>query len=306
MSLLGIFQAAAAITAVLSIVTLLSIDNFGVQLFTHFRLQYLAILLLYLALYPLLQSPLLIGVLAVAVVANAFLVLPWYFGKEQPPANAKLKLMHANVLSRNTNYEKLLKLVEAEHPDLIVLQEVTPLWEQELRKLQTDYPFGQVEARRGNFGIALLSRLPLTSTTVTETRPLAYPTIVADVSIGEQSLRLVTTHPTIPVNGQLYLARNEQLTTLPRLLESDSEARILVGDLNATMWDMKYRNLEGATGLRNARKGFGVVPTWPTYLPFARIPIDHVLVSDAVNVHDIKSGPSIGSDHFPLIVTMSL
>ena len=305
-SLPGIVQAAAFVTAVFSILTLLPVDNFGIQLFTHFRLQYLVLSLLFLVAYRLLRSPWIIGAVTASAVISAFCVLPWYFGSQGTAGATELKLLHANVLSHNTQYEKLLKLVEDEQPDIIVLQEVSPQWAAALQPMKATYPYGQIEAREGNFGIALLSRFPLGESVTIESPPLAFPTIVADVLIDERSVHLVTTHPMIPAGRHLYSARNEQLDTLPKLLESDSDASLLVGDLNAGMWDYHYRKLEDSTGLRNARKGFGVVPTWPTFMPFAMIPIDHVLVSDAISVQSIHSGSRIGSDHLPLIVTMSL
>lgn len=305
-SLLGLMQAAAVITVVFSVVTLLAIDHFGIQLFTHFRLQYLIVSILFLLLYRWLQSPWLIGAVAITVVINAVLVLPWYFGKQDSSDGTELKLLHVNVLSHNTEHDRLTELVETEQPDVIVLQEVSPQWVAALKTLQVNYPFGKVEAREGNFGIALLSRLPLTSITAIDSPPLTYPSLVADAVVGGRTLRIVTSHPTIPLGSNLFGARNEQLDSVPSLFGSGTDASLFVGDLNASLWDIHYRSFERVTGLRSARKGFGIVPTWPTYMPFAMIPIDHVLVSDAINVRDVHSGSRIGSDHLPLVVTISL
>ena len=305
-SIVGLLEATAVITVLFSVITLLPVDYHGIQLFSHFRLQYLVVSLLLLLLAKWLQNPWIIGALGIAVVVNAAYVLPWYFGSHESSGNVELKVLHANVLSGNTEYGRLFTLIDDESPDIIVLQEISPAWAAELQSLQVAYPYSQIEARDGNFGIALLSRLPLTSSRVVTSPPLNYPTIVADVSIDERSLHVVTTHPMIPLGRTFYDARNEQLATLPALLNSESDARLLVGDLNASMWELTFRSLEQASGLRNARAGFGVVPTWPTFMPFAMIPIDHVLVSDAISVKEFKSGTRIGSDHLPLVLTLSL
>ncbi len=39
----GLLEAAAVVTVVFSVGTLLPIDHFAIQLFTHFRLQYLVV-----------------------------------------------------------------------------------------------------------------------------------------------------------------------------------------------------------------------------------------------------------------------
>lgn len=305
-TLTGLLQAAAVVTVAFSVGTLLPIDHFAIQLFTHFRLQYVVVSLSLLLLFKYLRSPWLIGALAASLVLNAIVVLPWYVGEDETSGGVELKLLHANVLSSNTEYDRLISLLDTEAPDLVMLQEVSPDWLVALDELRADYPYSYAEAREGNFGIALFSRVPLKSVSHFDSPPFGYPTIVASLDIDGQVLHFIGTHPMIPVRGTFYDARNEQLAGVARLLGKQAEPKILVGDLNLSQWDVNYKHLEQQGGVRNARKGFGILPTWPVFMPFAMIPIDHVLVSETISVTGFYSGPRIGSDHLPLIVTFSL
>ncbi len=302
-------QAAAALTVAFSLVTLLPFDHHAHQLFTHFRLQYLAVSVLLLTVFAFLRSPAYAAGLVISVLANAFVVTPWYLDDATGAGEWELKLLSANVLATNVEHDRLLALIGEEQPDLVFLQEVSPQWEVAISALHADYPHRYVEAREGKFGIALLSRLPLAKVGHVDSAPLGFPTLHGEIVAGDRGIRFVSAHPMIPLGADNYAARNEQLREIAKLLgsaASENGPTILVGDLNATMWEKNYRELEAATGLRNARQGRGVLPTWPTFMPFAMIPIDHVLVSNDIGVKEIMTGPRIGSDHLPLVVTLGL
>ena len=306
MTLRGLLQAAAVVTIAFSVVTLLPIDHFALQLFTHFRLQYFGGALLLLALLAWLREWRYVAALLAVTLINANFVLPWYFGERPATSGTQVRLLLANVLSSNDDHQALLRLIEAEQPDVLVLVEVSRPWAKSLERLDTDYPEQVVEVRDGSFGIGLFSRLPLLSAAAIDSAPLGFPTILATLHIGDESLQLIATHPMIPLSETNYDARNRQLDDIATLLQPLSGPKILVGDLNTSMWDTNYRSLENKTWLRNVRRGFGVLPTWPTFMPFAMIPIDHVLVSPEIGVQDVRIGARIGSDHLPLIVTITL
>ncbi len=305
-SLAGLMRAAGALTVVFSLVTLLSTNHFAVQLFTHFRLQYFVVSVLLVIVFAVMRD----RRYAITLFATAFIngnhVLPWYMDTPEAVVGRELKLVYANVLSHNTEHERLLEFVEAERPDLLVLQEVTPAWAEALKQAVVDYPHSIVEPRDGNFGIALYSKYPIISGATVESEPYGYPTIVSTLDVRGMELQVTSTHPMIPVSRSYFEDRNRQLGGIARILARNNSPQILVGDLNASMWDYNYRLLEARSGLRNARRGFGVTPTWPTFLPVAMIPIDHVLVSDEIGVQDIRTGRRIGSDHLPLVVTLRL
>lgn len=304
----GLLQAAAVVTAVCSLLPLLPVDHFAAQIFVHFRLQYLVASVFLLVVLAALRQPKHAIAMLVAGALNASFVLPCYFSEPavRDLTGTPLKLMLANLLASNGQHERLFDLVEAEQPDLVVLLEVSPHWEAPLRQLDESYPYSVVEPREHQFGIALYSKRPLTSAVSVDSEPLGHPTLLATVDVDGRSVRLVGTHPVIPLGARNYEARNEQLEDVATLLQKTGGPRILVADMNATMWDSHYAALENRTWMRNVRRGFGVVPTWPTFLPFAMIPIDHVLVSEEFGVLDVHVGTRIGSDHFPLVVTLSL
>jgi len=305
-SIVGLLQIAAILTVVFSLLTGLDIPHRNIELFSHFRLQYLVVSVLLLLVFAFLQSYVYIISLGVAVIFNAALVLPIYFSDASAAEGSPLKLIHANVLSSNTEYERLLEFVAAEDPDMIFLQEVTANWVDGTASLLEDYPYTYAQPRAGNFGISVLSKIPFDSIRHVESPPLNYPTILATISIGDEQISMISSHPTIPVSGRLYEARNEQLASLAKIVDQASGPVILLGDFNSSIWCTQFKQLEKSTDLKNVRRGFGVMPTWPTYLPFAMIPIDHALVSKSITVSEVRTGKNIGSDHLPLIVTVIL
>ena len=304
-SLRGLLEAAAGLTLVVSAAVSFDVEHAWWQLFTHFRLQYLGTSLALVALLLLLRHRRAAFLALLAAGINAGYVLPWYVG-DADVGGQPFKLVQANVLSSNENHEALIALVDSENPDVVVLEEVTAEWAEAVATLANDYPYRYVIPRSDNFGIALLSRAPFVNVRHFASPPLGHPTIQARIDWHGKYIDLIASHPTVPVNPVVYAARNRQFENLAALVAESEGPVVLVGDLNATPWDRHYRRLEETTGLRNARRGFGIVPTWPTFLPLAMIPIDHVLVSADIGVRALTAGPDIGSDHLPLVVTLAL
>ena len=307
MTVIELLKAAAVLTVVFSLLTALDLPQHLIELFSHFRLQYFVASVLLFLVFALLQQYAYAGALLLTVLLNGMFIISWYLPLDDEGGGPEtLKLLHANVLSSNDKHQRLIDLVAAEDPDMIFLQEVTDDWVSGLRPLQTDYPYFYTEARSGNFGIAVYSKIRLDSVSHVDSPPLAYPTITATATIGKQNLTLISSHPTIPLGKRLYSARNQQLDSVLELVEAAEWPVVFLGDLNATVWDPQFKKFVSSSGLSNARHGFGLLATWPTYLPFAMIPIDHVLVSEGIGVTQMKTGRSMGSDHLPLIVTLSL
>ncbi len=301
----GLLEVAAIGTLLLSAVTMWDTGQHFVELFSHFRLQYFAVAVILLFVFAVWRAPFYAVCALISVAINASFVLPWYGAAQAAPGGMQMKFVYANLLSTNDDHDRLLKLIEVERPDLIFLQEFSPQWQVTMERLKASYPAAYARPREDNFGIAMFSRVPLTAVSHVDSPPLGYPTLIATTSVNGAELTMISSHPMIPVGRDNFAARNAQIQSLAELVNTIDGPVMLLGDLNATIWDRYYRQLEADTGLRNARRGFGILPTWPTFMPLGLIPIDHVLVSEEISVVEARTGPRIGSDHLPLIVTVT-
>lgn len=305
-TVVGLLQAVAVVTVLFSVVTVFHHAHYNIELFSHFRLQYLAVSIILCVVFALLRNQMYSFALLIAAVLNAGFVVPWYFDDYQVVGDSSIKLLHANVYSGNDQYSRLLELVDDEQPDIIFLQEVSPPWLRATRPLQNDYPFFYAEPRLDNFGIAVFSRMAFDSVLHIDSPPLGFPTIVATLTVDGKALTLINTHSMVPFGRANVEARNEQLQSVANIVKQAAGSVILTGDFNATVWTRAYQALEAETGLRNTRKGIGILPTWPTLLPFAMIAIDHAMVSEDIEVIETRTGRRIGSDHLPLIISVAL
>jgi len=307
-SLVGLLHAAAIVTVLFSLATFADFLHRYLELFSHFRLQYLGAALLLGLIFIALRSRAWASLMLVITAINVWPVAKWYVAETEPHVVAKtqIELLYANVYSGNSNTRPLLDLIQAEQPDMVFLHEVTDRWVTAMDELQSSYPHRYSIPRNDNFGVAIYAREPLLNVDVIESPPYGFPSLIVRQSLGGQVVTFVTTHPIPPLGKSGFNARNEQLNSIAEVIAAIAAPKVLIGDLNTTMWAHQYRRLEKNTGLVNARNGIGIIPTWPRQLPFAMIPIDHCLVSDDFAVQNIRSGPDIDSDHLPLIVELAL
>lgn len=218
--------------------------------------------------------------------------------------------MTFNVLTSNANSVGVIKTIQANGPDYVILMEVDASWESALKPLLGDYPHSRFESRQDNFGIAFLSKNPWSSIEVLNPKEQGLPALeirfdeVKLASGYRGALKILGVHPIPPMNHEHWEERNEYLETVLRRISSD-EATIVSGDFNLSPWSAVYQKLTSQASLRDAALGFGIQPTW-AWPPFPEwisgVKLDLTLVSDQVAVADHRVGSRTGSDHRPVIV----
>ncbi len=306
----GLFHLISLLTIFLSLISAISSQNHYMDLISHLKqpLFFSALIFGLLSLWY--QRWLLLSGLSAALIVNTCFLLPWYLDRSQSVNQSTdqtetVKIFHANLLSSNSNDQALLNQIDSEKPDLLLLQEVSPEWEKALRPLTKAYPHFKIHSRPDNFGIAILSRLPLETLDERDWGKVGVPSFLVRFRVQSIPVHLAYTHPLPPINKEYYRLRNIQLDAMLKEVSDIATPIIVAGDLNLSMWSSYYPKLETA-GLTNVRKGFGILPTWPATLSPLGLPIDHILISKQLHAITVKNGDNIDSDHLPLLSEIRL
>ena len=281
-------------------------DSRLIDLATHFSLQYLILATISLILFFRSRNRIFGGISLVAVVFNFLAIMPYFPAGKIPETNPdSLKVLLGNVLTSNEQYDSFLSLVNSEQPDLIVTLEINSRWKEKLVSLSDSYPYSLVVSREDNFGIALFGRLPLSNLRSINLGSFQPPTIIAEAKLGERPFLVVATHPLPPALPRGFELRNAQLKDLTSLVRESELPVMVIGDLNTAMWSAAFRNFLKEAGLKDRRRGVGILPTWPVQMPFLYVPIDHILSSESIKVQNLRTVRIEGSDHLGLIADVS-
>ncbi|KAF0814011.1 hypothetical protein IGB42_01690 [Andreprevotia sp. IGB-42] len=263
------------------------------ELFSHFALLYLPLLLCGVLVA---QRGLPRVVLTVAMLLQCWVVAqPLRLFDRAASSNhaaSPLRAASFNLLFSNTRYHEVGTWLAGSHADVIVLTEATPAWASGLSVLLQTYPHGCAAWADGTAGLALLSRQALRSCQINGDAALrGYPYVRAELADGRV---VYGVHPPPPLGADLALARNASLQLIAQRLQAERAPVLLLGDFNVTPFSPVYRHFVDEAGLREA--GAGLWPSWNHLLP-----LDRALFAGAVRPVNVWLGPSLGSDHRPLV-----
>ncbi len=219
-----------------------------------------------------------------------------------PPPAARLRVLMANLHVENDHYAAIAALIRRERPDVVGFVEVLPhlLAGLESTGVDREYPYRYI-LPVGAQGQALwFRRRPEAVDEPAILVPDGNPAFRATVLLDGLPVRLWLVHPPNPI-GPGHRRADPDLKALGLAVGAEDGPRLVVGDLNRTEGSPHFADFLADSGLRDSRLGFGRQPSWPAGSPY-RIAIDHAFLSAGLAVVDRRLGPSIGSDHLPLIL----
>lgn len=224
------------------------------------------------------------------------------------PLSPELTLCTINVLTQNTQHDRIVEFLKQADADVIAVLELSSsLEERMIRELGDSYTFRLTEPQdHGNFGIGLFSRFPLRESRLFHLSAPPVPSIEAVIEWKRLNVRLIATHPVPPVNARYFRARTLHLSLLAERIQiwrnGEPEVPVIVaGDLNLTPWSPLFQDFLALSGLRDAARGRGLTPTWYRWplFPFGLV-LDHGLSTPDLVCTMRTVHSDVGSDHRPV------
>lgn len=306
----------ASILTIVSLAGFLGQLSMQCELLSHLRFPLLLASIVGLVLSSLARSPVVrvVGVLAVTLnfVPIAALYLPARFAGSYVSNSHRqsLTVMQINLCGeQNENYAAVIKCISEANPDVIGFSEIPARWLEYLKRHLNKYSHFVADTEYG--GIAVFSKLPFSQARIEHYGDWHRPRAIVKLEVGNagnidrQTVNLVCAHPSVPnIRPEL---RNGELELLADELQSlqKNHPTVLIGDLNCTPFSYYFARLLNRSGLVDSEQGFGFQPTWSAFIG-PLVAIDHCLVSKNLTVRARRTGPKVGSDHLPVIVTVEV
>ena len=231
--------------------------------------------------------------------------------------DSAIRLVISNVLQQNDKFDLWRRVIEDAQPDILACAETDEQWIGEIaRSFDQSHPH-QVKVPQDNmYGMSLWSKLPLERVEVERVVQDDIPSIHCNLKLADgQTVRLRVLHPRPPApqEGDSSAPRDAELIIIARRIKDQRDAggeddlpNIVCGDLNDVAWSRTTRLFLKISGMLDPRRGRGLISSFDANKWWFRVPLDHVFVSREFRLIQFKRLDYTGSDHYPVLIDLSL
>lgn len=248
---------------------------------------------------------------AVGVLSITFLIGPELASTFRQPAKpapgATIKLIQFNLWGENNAPQATADWLLAQNADIIQVEEGSGNAFAITRALGQAYPHHTACRQRRGCDTWIFSRWPLTDErNFLQDDPSLYGAW-ARIDHPGGAFTVAATHFVWPIPAGPQQAQSRLLGKI--LAPFPQETLIVTGDFNSTPWSWSLKRQDKALGLERRTRALA---SWPSgrfsriaSAPFPILPIDHVYAGKAWKTVKVERGPALGSDHRPVVVTLT-
>ncbi len=271
-----------------------------------FRLQYLIIATLFFVIAIITGHYFIAAILVFLVGYNLYRIRHFLPRLQSSDKETTLhrKILSINAHNKNTAPEKLKLLIKQTTPDLLLIMEMTDSLEDALQDVLSAYPSRLECDVRDGFRITLLGKNEFREGKITYHGPGDTPLLHAKTDIDDKEYQIYSAHPKPALNKGWSQERTIYFSEIKDVISREHDRTIMMGDFNTVPWEPWFLDFLQHTKLKSTLKDHGYRITWPTKISYVGIPMDHILVSKGVEYRQLKIGPYVGSDHFPISINL--
>lgn len=256
-----------------------------------------------------------LALLSIALIYLGWIVFPYtFFSKKMVEYDIsnnpshKIKLLTINVYQDNKLYSKTIELIHKSDPDIIFLLETNHAWMGALQEIKKKYPYFIEVPKENTYGLLFYSKFPIENEEINYLIDREIPSIIVDVNANGKTVRLYGIHPTPPVpqENPESTDRDAEILIMGRKAKEYEGPSIVFGDLNDVAWSHTTRLFLRISGMLDPRIGRGMYSTFHAKYALLRWPLDHFFVSSHFRLLDLRVERGVGSDHFPISISLSI
>lgn len=252
-------------------------------------------------------APLLASLAAALTLTQIVPELAAAMAPRQPPKGGEqVKVLQFNLWGRNADKEGVERWILAQDPDVIVFEEAFTRHHPLIRDLKARYPYLVTCRGARDCSQTIIAKKP----------PIASSGLLGELHFSSAWATFMGAGGPYTVVGVHYSwpwppGRQEvQAGRIARYIgQFPKERMIIAGDMNSTPWSFALRRQDRAFGLERRTRALW---SWPAG-PFSRyrlpgplpvLPIDQVYAGRGWRTIEVRRGPWLGSDHYPVLVTL--
>ena len=218
-------------------------------------------------------------------------------------SSESIKVISTNIYQFNKEYDRFLKFLENENPDIILTMESNKDWEHALQALKPDYPYFCEIALENTYGMHLYSKIEMTDCQKHYFVADDIPSIEATFKTKDGFEFVffgVHPPPPSPTEEENAKERDGELLSVAKKVKEDRKPAVVIGDFNNVAWAKSSVLFRKTSETIDPRIGRGLISTFHAKYRLLRFPIDQMFHTTDIFVEELKAMPTVGSDHLPL------
>lgn len=262
--------------------------------------------------FAVLLKPLLISLMLAAIIYQSVQIFPYTpFAPTEidlvdaTEQDGTVSLLSVNVLMENTRHSDLIKIIQREDPDVLLLMETDEVWHSALESELARYATVKKHVSDDHYGLIFATRLDHKSVDIVWPEQDDTPALKAElIAPTGATFNFIGLHPRPPVPGNNSKVRDKQIKDAAKWTSSWERPTVCMGDFNDVAWSWTARRFKRYGEFLEPRVGRGMLSSFHAKYYFIRVPIDQLYLTKSVGLVSFARLEYFGSDHFPVMATV--